>query len=436
MFRAGKGARLLVALTAAMLALAGCGSDEDQASGDNTGPRDFKLWHYEGPTSAMGVAWNAAIEEFKRSHPNVTVKFEEKGFEQIQKTAQMVLNSNDAPDLMEYNKGNATAGLLSKQGLLTDMSEEVTKRGWDKLLSPSLQTTCKYDERGIMGDGKWFGVPNYAEYVLVFYNKDMFAQHGIQVPTSFDQFVAALDRFKQAGVTPLAVGGAEYPAHQIMYQLALTKADRGWVDRYQRYTGDVDFHDSAWSYGANTLAEWVQKGYIDKASTSSKAEDMGISFISGKAPIMISGTWWFGRLQTEIKNFQWGSFLWPSKMSAGSSGNIWVVPTGSKNKDLAYDFINITMQQQNQALLGNSGGVPIAADPNAVTDPATKTLISDFNTLSKQDGLAFYPDWPAPGYYDVLVSATQKLINGSASPDQVLDEIAKPYQENRANLGG
>jgi raffinose/stachyose/melibiose transport system substrate-binding protein len=431
-FRPGKSAGLLAALTAAAL-VAACGSGSGSGS-SNSGPRELKLWHYEGPDSAMGTAWNAAIKEFESSHPGVTVKFEEKGFEQIQKTAPMVLNSNDAPDIMEYNKGNATAGLLSKQGLLTDLTDEATKRGWDKLLSPSLQTTAKYDQRGVMGGDRWYGVPNYAEYVLVFYNKDMFAQHNIQVPTTVDQLVTAMDTFKQAGVTPLAVGGAEYPAHQILYELALSKADRNWVDRYQRYTGDVDFHDSTWKYAANTFVDWVHKGYIDKAATSIKAEDMGTSFIAGKYPIMISGTWWFGRLKSEIKNFQWGAFLWPANMTAGSSGNIWVVPKGSKNKDLAYDFIDTTMKQQNQDVLGNAGGVPVAADPNAVTDPATKALIQDFNTLSKRDGLAFYPDWPAPGYYDVLVSATQKLMDGSASPDQFLDEIAKPYQENLANV--
>src|SRR5438876_4241820 len=238
-FRPGKSAGLLAALTAAAL-VAACGSGSGGGS-SNSGPRELKLWHYEGPDSAMGTAWNAAIKEFESSHPGVTVKFEEKGFEQIQKTAPMVLNSNDAPDIMEYNKGNATAGLLSKQGLLTDLTDEATKRGWDKLLSPSLQTTAKYDQRGVMGGDRWYGVPNYAEYVLVFYNKDMFAQHNIQVPTTVDQLVTAMATFKQAGVTPLAVGGAEYPAHQILYELALSKADRNWVDRYQRYTGDVDF---------------------------------------------------------------------------------------------------------------------------------------------------------------------------------------------------
>ena len=84
--------------------------------------KTLKLWHYEGPDSAMGVAWNEAIKEFEAKHPGVKVKFEEKGFEQIQQNAGMILNSDEAPDVMEYNKGNATAGLLSKQGLLTDLT--------------------------------------------------------------------------------------------------------------------------------------------------------------------------------------------------------------------------------------------------------------------------------------------------------------------------
>ncbi|RSM91558.1 sugar ABC transporter substrate-binding protein [Kibdelosporangium aridum] len=422
--------RVLAAAMAAVLVTSGCGSG-DQADG----PRTLKLWHYEGPDSAMGVAWAEAIKQFEATHPGVKVVFEEKGFEQIQKTAPMVLNSSDAPDVLEYNKGNATAGLLSKQGLLTDISDEVTKRGWDKNLSPGIQTTARYDEKGVMGSGKWFGVPNYAEYVMVFYNKDMFAQQGIAVPTTIAELSAAMDKFVAAGVTPLAVGGAEYPAHQIMYQLALSKANRGWVDRFQRYTGPVDFHDAAWMYGASTFADWVDKKYISKDSAGVKAEDMGISFMQGKHPIMISGSWWYGRLAAGIKSFQWGSVLWPG-MTAGSAGNMWVVPTGSKNKDLAYDFIQITMSPQIQDKLRDAGGVPLVdtGSPSSAA-PQLKEVAENFKTLVAQDRLAFYPDWPAPGYYDVQVSAVQKLITGTATPHQVMDEIAKPYQENLANVG-
>jgi raffinose/stachyose/melibiose transport system substrate-binding protein len=112
--------RVLAIATTVLLAVVGC------SSGKGDGQRTLKLWHYEGSDSAMGAAWADAIKQFEASYPNVKVAFEEKGFEQVRKTAPMVLNSKDAPDVMEYDKGNATSGLLAKQGLLTDITYEVT----------------------------------------------------------------------------------------------------------------------------------------------------------------------------------------------------------------------------------------------------------------------------------------------------------------------
>ena len=430
--RAGMaGGAVLLATSLALTACSGSGS-----TGSGAAAKTLTLWHYEGPTSAMGVAWNKAIDEFKTSHPGVTVKFEEKSFEQIQQNAQMILNSDSAPDILEYNKGNATAGLLSKQGLLTDLTDQAAKRGWDKKLSASLQTTAKYDDQGIMGSGKWYGIPNYGEYVEVYYNQDLFKKYHLAVPTTLDEFTKVMDAFVQKGITPLSVGGAEYPAQQIFYELALSKADRAWVDDYELYKNKVDFHGPQLTYAAQTFADWVEKGYIAKNSAGIKAEDMGVAFEQGKFPIMISGSWWYGRFASEIKNFPWGTFLFPGNtLQPGSSGNIWVVPTKSKAKSLAYDFIDITMQPDIQNLLGNNGGVPVAADPAAITDPKNKELIDNFNKISAADGLAFYPDWPAPGYYDVLVGAVQGLINGSKTPAKMLDEIAKPYNDNLADIG-
>ena len=73
-------ARRRTATAAAAAALCGallltsCGGSE--SGGDDGGT--LRLWHYEGPDSAMGVAWNAAIEEFEKTHPGVEVEFEEK----------------------------------------------------------------------------------------------------------------------------------------------------------------------------------------------------------------------------------------------------------------------------------------------------------------------------------------------------------------------
>jgi len=437
-----KGRSLLAFAAAIPLVLAACSSSGDSGGGGgspaaskNYAGKTLTLWHYEAADSAMGIAWNQAIKEFEAKYPGVKVKFEEKAFEQIQKDANMILNSDSAPDILEYNKGNATAGLLSKLGLLTDITSAVHNYGWDKKLSTSLQTTARYSA-GIMGSGSWYGVPNYGEYVMVYYNKDMFAKNGVSVPTTFEQFEQALATFKQKGITPLANGGAEYPAQQIFYELALSKANRNWVNDYQLYDKKVDFHGPELTYGATKFADWVSKGYISKDSANVKAQDMGNAFEQGKFPIMISGSWWYGGFKNEIKNFQWGTFLFPgNQLEPGSSGNLWVVPSKSKNKGMAEDFIDITMQPDIQNLLGNSGGVPVAADPAKITDPKNKELIDGFDKLTQSDGLAFYPDWPAPSYYDTLVSGVQELINQRTSPDKFLDEIAKPYNDYLAQIG-
>jgi raffinose/stachyose/melibiose transport system substrate-binding protein len=264
---------------------------------------------------------------------------------------------------------------------------------------------------------------------MVYYNKDLFKKYAIAEPKTFDELTAAMDKFVAKGVTPLANSGAEYMAQQYLYQLALSKADRSWVDKYELYKGRTDFHDAAWTYGATTFADWVKKGYISKNSTSTKAEDAGVSWIQGKAPILFSGSWWYGRFQSEAK-FDWDTTLWPgSNLTLGSGGNLWVVPKNAKNKDLAYDFIDITMSKKIQNLLGNKGGIPVAADTSAITDPKSKQLIDNFNTVGKRDGLAFYPDWPVNGFYDTLVSETQKLITGNEKPDAYLSNLQQAYDK-------
>jgi raffinose/stachyose/melibiose transport system substrate-binding protein len=394
----------------------------------------LKIWHYESPDGAMGAAWQAAMDTFEELHPEVTIEFESRGFEEIRQTAPMILNSDEVPDVMEYNKGNATAGFLSQNGLLTDLTDVAVEYGWDQILSPGLQTTSRY-ENGIMGSGQWYGVTNYGEYVMVYYNKDMFAEHGIEIPTTFEEWEAAMQTFVDAGITPLSVGATEYPAQHIFYQLVLSQADRDWVNAFELYQGEVDFHDAAFTYAAEKIVEWVERGFISEDATGIPAEDMGVAFTNGEHPMMVSGSWWYGRFMNEIESFEWGTFLWPGNdLHAGSGGNLWVVPANAKNKELAYEFIDITMTPEIQSLLGNAGGIPVNADLEQIEDPMVRELISNFNAIIEADGFAFYPDWPAPGYYDILVSGVQELIAGTMSPDEALDFLADPYFEYRETV--
>lgn len=416
------------------LALAACGGDNGGGGGGSDADT-LTVWHYENDESAMGQAWARAIEIFEDEHPDVTVKVENQTFEQIQKNASIFLTGDDVPDVMEYNKGNATAGQLASQGLISPLTDEAESRGWDQKLPASIQTTGMYDEQGLMGSGDWFGVANYGEFVGNYYNDDMFAANGIEVPTDFDSFEAALAAFKDKGITPLAEAGSEYPMGQLWYELVLHYGDRDLVDDYQLFSNDVDFHDQAFTQATEKLDEWIKAGYIASDSAALTAEDMGVSFINGTYPIMVSGSWWFGRLNEEIP-FQWSQGLFPGNdLHPGSSGNLWVVPENAANKDLAYDFIDITLSDEVQEILGQAGGLPVAAPESLdITDEKTKAMTDNFTEILDEDGLAFYPDWPVAGFYDVLVSEMQSLINQSKTPDQVLDALSSAYEQGKTDL--
>jgi len=398
--------------------------------------RTLKLWHYEAADSAMAISWNHAIEQFEASHPDVTVEFEEKVFEQIQETGMMILNSDEVPDVMEINKGNATAGLYASSGLLTDLTAVAEERGWFDVLSPSIQTTCRYDDNGIMGNGNLYGVTTYGEFVMVYYNKDMFAEYGLEVPASQEELETAADTFVEAGIVPFTLGAGDiWPATHNYYELVLYDADRELVNNFQFLTGEVDFQNSGFMTGAEKFVEYVDKGYYGDNATGVIYDDANAAFVQGVNPMNLTGSWAFGGFIDQIVDFEWGIFIMPGKaLNTGSGGNLFVVPENAKNKDLAYDFIDLVLAAEAQTVMANAGGIPINADLSQIEDEKILELNAAFASIVESDGLAFYPDWPVPGFMDDLGGGLQELVNQSISPETFIENIAYPYEDYKSTL--
>lgn len=222
---------------------------------------------------------------------------------------------------------------------------------------------------------------------------------------------------------------------QLWYQLVLSQADRDFVNAYQLYTDEVDWNGAEISYGTETVADWVSKGFISGDVSGMTAEDAGLQFINGEVPMFYSGSWWYGRFLNEIADFELGITNWPgATLTPGSGGNIWVVPVESKQPELAEVFIDITMRPEIQALLGDSGGLPVAADPADITDPDAQALIELFNEVNDRDGLSFYPDWPTPTFYGDLNSVMQGLVNGDVDAAGAQAQLMEYYESYVADL--
>lgn len=396
---------------------------------------EFKVWWYERD-NAMDASWKAVLDQFTQKHPDVKVKFEQKAFEQVQETAKMVLNSNDCPDLLEINKGNSTCGMYAKDGLLAELDKVAAQKGWDTILSPSIQTTCRYDKNGIMGSGKLYGVTTYGEFVMVYYNKDMFAKYNLKVPTSLAEFEKICDTFVKNKITPMIIGGADkWPQTQNWYEFALYKANRKFITDFELLKSDINFKGPEFSYASDKFVSYVKKGYFEKNSNGIQYDDANSAFYQGKYPMILTGSWLFGSVKNNVKTYPWGVFILPGKkLNTGSGGNLWAVPKNAKNKELAYEFINLTLQKEAQTIMAEKGGLPINADLTKIGDPAIKELNSLFAAIVKNDGLAFYPDWPVPGFMDALGGGLQSLFAGNMNKNQFLDSISNYYYDYKNSM--
>jgi raffinose/stachyose/melibiose transport system substrate-binding protein len=287
-----------------------------------------------------------------------------------------------------------------------------------------------------MGSGNLYGITTYGEFVMVYYNKDMFDQYDLTVPTSLDEFNAVADTFVENGIVPISLGAMDvWPATHNFYELVLYKADRELISNYEFLTGDVDFHGEAFTFGAEQFAEQVQKGYYGDTATGVIYDDATAAFIQGKAPMILTGSWIFGGFKANITDFEWGIFLMPGKtLNTGSGGNLFIVPENAKNKDLAYDFLDLVLSKDSQTAMANAGGIPINADLSQIEDPKVLELNAAFASIVANDGLAFYPDWPVPGFMDVLGGGLQELINGTMSPDAFLDSLAEAYNDYKSSM--
>ncbi|WP_243226869.1 extracellular solute-binding protein [Microbacterium sp. CIAB417] len=429
--RKAKAVAVIAAAVGAALALGGCSGGS--GAGDTGDGKTLKVWWWENDESALSAAWKKAIDIFEEQHPDVKVDFELKTYEQMQQSGQLLLDSGDAPDVLEYLKGNATAGVVSQAGLLTDLTDVARDRKWD--LSSSVQDVGLYED-GLMGSGQRYGVTNYGEYVSMWYNKSLFDQYKLTVPTTLSELEDDMQVFVDNGITPLALGSADYPGPHLLYALALAHMNEDSLAAYQRFDGDVDW--DAWQQAAETVADWTAKGFISKNSTGIPAQDAGNAFEAGDYPLFYSGTWWGGPFADNITDFEFDQFLFPGNdLHPGSGGNLWVVPQKAKNKELAYDFIEITMSDEIQNMLGEQGQVPVAADADAITSPIGKLLSERFAELQNatDGGLAWYPDWPVAGLNDILVQNNTELVQGSKTPEQVVESIRTAYDQGRADAG-
>ena len=367
--------KLMAGAAAIALATAGCagsgGGSSDSSGGG--GDKTLTVWLMNG--SAPETLTDALNKEFESTHDGVTVKYEVQEWNGIQDKLTTALASQDPPDVIEL--GNTQAPSFAADGVLTDLSGDVSDLGGDQWLE-SLKDSGEWD-------GKQYATPFYAANRVVLYRTDMFQQAGIaSAPTSRAEWLDAITKLKaKFGSDPQFQ--SLYLPGQNWYTLLSFIYDEG---------GDIaensgkDFKATVNSAEAKAGLEFY-KQLVDASGTTApkdndeqNPEQAGI-YGQGKVAMMIALPWELGTAAKDNPDIEKNSsaFPIPSKTAGKAApvfqgGSNLAIPVNSKNPDLAKDYLKLMLSGKYQKQLAEAGMVPGASSDLSALDakPVSKAM--------------------------------------------------------------
>jgi raffinose/stachyose/melibiose transport system substrate-binding protein len=125
---------------------------------------------------------NALIAAFEAANPNIKIERDVQDVESMRPIIQTSLASGTGPDVFYYDTGVGFAGVLADAGLLLPLDDAYSSGAWDHIYPWT-------KERTTFG-GKVYGIGNAVEFLGAYYNMDMFKELGLEVPTTYDEFLA------------------------------------------------------------------------------------------------------------------------------------------------------------------------------------------------------------------------------------------------------
>ncbi|MGI5128562.1 sugar ABC transporter substrate-binding protein [Pseudonocardia sp. CA-107938] len=412
-----------VAATALLVTACGGGGGGAPAGGGGTdgNGRTLSLWIMKG-TNPNADGYIADLKAAFKKQTGADLDVQQVPWSDAQTKFNNAIGGGTTPDAAEL--GTTYVADYGDAGALLDVTDKVAAAG----LSDGLVSGLK--EAGVL-DGKLYGLPWYAGVRSVVYRKDVFAELGIQVPTTWDQVVAAGQKIKAAkpGMLPFPIAGDnEFAVYPFVWgaggQLA-TQAGGKWtsaIDSPQSKAGIQFYADLA-----------LKNGFSTPAAATWRETDLKDAFSKGQAAMIIAGNWTpkaIVEAAPDLKD-KIGAFPLPGKDGGLApsvlGGSLLSVFEKSKNQDLAWELVKMMATGDLAAKWGKESGyfpgtTALLQQSASSTDP----LVAPFAKQAVDAGRAV-PVTPAFGKIQgkkTVATMMRSILSGEKSVDQAAADAA------------
>lgn len=224
------------------------------------------------------------LEEFKAAYPDIAfnwTSYDASGYDQILKAA--VQSGEGCPDVFYYNAGGIMKPFV-EAGKLAAFDDYLTDGTGDRIVEGTLSN--------MTFDGKVYGMPYTNACSIVFVNPALFEKYGVALPTTWTEFVAACQTFKDNGVTPLALGGKDSWCICMYMDIIMLRqcGYQAMADTFYKREG-ANFMSEDMIAAAQKLVDLVNMGAFPEGVAGISRDESEVPFYAGEIPMYINGNW-------------------------------------------------------------------------------------------------------------------------------------------------
>lgn len=281
--------RVVISLTtvSAALALAACGSSGPSSTSSSKG---LTMWALTDQTILK-----ESVDAYNKDNPDEKITLRLFANDDYKQKLRVAFGANQAPDLFFSWGGGALNDYVKADKVSALTTSEVNT---DRF-TPSVMQSATFS-------GKVYGVPaNGLAPVVLYYNKKVLADAGVEAPKTYDELLAAVKKLKAKDVVPLSLAAnSKWPT--LMYTEYLLDRTGGAGVFSKIASGDA----SAWQDPAVTKAnEYLQEladegAFGDNASSLSYDQGAATALLyTGKAAMEVMGTWEYANFVKSAPDF-------------------------------------------------------------------------------------------------------------------------------------
>ena len=355
------------------------------------------------------------IPAFEAKHSDIKVKFTPSAPAEYNAVLNSKLDAGSAGDLITCRPFDGSLALYDA-GHLADLSDLKSMANFSSVAKSAWQTD----------DGSaTFCVPMASVIHGFIYNKDAFAEVGVEVPTTVDEFFAALDKIKADGnYIPMAMGtNDQWEAATMGYNNIGPNYWKGEEGRLALIKGDQKLTDDVWVAPYRQLAKWG--AYLGDGYEAQTYPDSQNLFTLGRAAVYPAGSWEITGFNAQA-DFKMGAFPAPVQ-NAGDECYIsdhTDIAIGlnakSPNAAAAKTFLEWVGSPEFATLYANSlpGFFSLNSSPVAMEDPLAQEFVS-WRGKCKSTIRSTYQilSRGTPNLENETWNASANVIKGTESPE-------------------